>query len=229
MHSEVKTLLPDWEEVHRLVPSHFPPIDLFEHVSDPGDLELVFAIESLTNDRLKDEVGDLSLVAEDQRISGVGSTPIMAAFTHISMLKPTRFTDNTQYGVYYGANGLKTAFAETIYHREKFLSATKEPDTDITLRDYINKIVVDLHDITDSSFDVLHTEDYTVSQAFAKKMRAKNSNGLLYNSVRNTGGKCIAIFKPKALTIPIQGGHYTYKWCGKTQKITHVLKLELMQ
>lgn len=225
----VVKILPEWEQIHRLVPSHFPPIDLFEHVSNPDDLELIFAIESLTNDRLKDETGNLALIAPQDRISGVGSTPIMAAFTHISTLKPTRFTDNSQYGVYYGANDLDTAFAETIHHREKFYGSTKEPDTDITMRDYISKVAFELHDITSVEFSFLHGEDYLPSQAFAKKMRKDDSNGLVYNSVRNDGGQCVAIFKPKAVTIPIQGSHYTYKWCGKSQKIINVIKLELIR
>ena len=153
----------------------------------------------------------------------------MAAFTHISNLKPTRFTDNTSYGVYYGANNLETAFAETIHHREKFYSATHENDTNITMREYVNKVVRKLHDITAVQFSHLHTENYTEPQAFAKILRKSGSNGLMYNSVRNKGGKCIAIFKPKAVSIPIQGSHFSYKWCGKTQKITHVIKLELIQ
>jgi len=49
MHNEVSTCLPDWEKLHRLVPSHFPPIDLFENVAKPEDLEIVFALESLTS------------------------------------------------------------------------------------------------------------------------------------------------------------------------------------
>lgn len=229
MPTEAKKILLDWDQVHRLVPSHFPPIDLFENVSDPEDLEIIFAIEALTNDRMKDEVGDLALVPANERISGVGTTPIMAAFTHISPLNPTRFTDNTKYGVYYGANTLETAFDETIYHREKFLSATKETDTDITMRDYINKVISEVDDITGEYYHELHTEDYAKAQIFAQDIRSKGSNGLLYNSVRHAGGLCVAMFKPKALSIPIQGSHYTYKWCGKSQRITAVIKLELVQ
>ncbi len=226
MHKEAKSTLPNIEQVHRLVPSHFPPIDLFENVSNPDELDLIFAIESLTNNRLKEETGDLALVPLEDRVSGVGSTPVMAAFTYISPLNPTRFTDNTSYGVYYGADNLETAFAETIHHREKFLSATNEPDTDVTMRDYINKIALELHDITDDSYKELYFEDYTRPQFFAKELRASGSNGLLYNSVRNQGGLCVAVFKPKALTIPIQGSHYTYKWCGRSQKIIAVIRLE---
>ncbi|WP_421131741.1 RES family NAD+ phosphorylase [Alteromonas sp. A079] len=227
MHNEVKTLLPDWEKLHRLVPSHFPPIDLFENVASPDELDIVFAIESLTNDRLRDEVGNLALVPAEERISGPGSTSVMAAFTHISI--PTRFADGVEYGVYYGARDLHTAFAETIYHREKFLSATNEPDTELTMRCYINKVALALHDIRGDAFAHLHTDDYTPSQQFAKNMRATGSNGLLYKSVRDKGGECVAAFRPKAVTIPIQGGHFRYIWSGKKQKIENILEVNLIK
>lgn len=227
MHKEVNTVLPDWEKLHRLVPSHFPPIDLFENVASPEELEIVFAIESITNDRLREEVGDLALVPAEDRISGPGSTPVMAAFTHISI--PTRFTDGTEYGVYYGAKDLNTAFAETIYHREKFLSATNEPDTELTMRCYINKVALELHDVRGEEFECLYTDDYTVPQQFAKEMRSKGSHGFVYNSVRDKGGECVAAFKPKAVTIPVQGGHYKYVWSGKKQKIINILEVNLIK
>lgn len=227
MPNEVSTVLPDWEKLHRLVPSIFPPIDLFENVASPDELDIVFAIESITNDRLREEVGELALVPEEERISGPGSTPVMAAFTHIAI--PTRFTDGTEYGVYYGARDLDTAFAETIYHREKFLSATNEPDTELTMRCYINKVALELHDVRGDEFTHLYADDYSTSQKFAKEMRTNGSNGLLYKSVRDEGGECVAAFKPKAVTIPVQGGHYKYIWSGKTQRIENILEVNLIK
>lgn len=227
MHNEVNTLLPDWEKLHRLVPTHFPPIDLFENVASPDELEIVFAIESMTNDRLRDEVGNLSLVPVEERISGPGSTPVMAAFTHISI--PTRFANGVGYGVYYGARDLDTAFAETIYHREKFLSATNEPDTEITMRCYINKVALELHDIRGDAFAHLYADDYAASQQFAKDMHSKGSNGLLYKSVRDEGGECVAAFRPRAVTIPVQGGHFKYMWSGKKQRIENILEVKLVK
>ncbi|MCP3850427.1 MAG: RES family NAD+ phosphorylase [Gammaproteobacteria bacterium] len=227
MPNEVNTVLPDWEKLHRLVPSHFPPIDLFENVASPDELEIVFAIESITNDRLREEVGDLALVPEEERVSGPGSTPVMAAFTHISI--PTRFTDGTEYGVYYGARDLNTAFAETIFHREKFLAATNEPDTELTMRCYINKVALELHDVRGDEFESLYTDDYVAPQEFAKEIRAQGSNGLLYRSVRDEGGECVAAFKPKAVTIPVQGGHYKYIWSGKKQRIENILEISLIK
>lgn len=228
MHKEVKTHLPDWDKLYRLVSSHYPPIDLFENVADPDDLELVFAIESITNDRLRAQVGDLALVSSEERISGPGSSPVMAAFTHISKDCASRFSDGCEYGVYYGAKDLKTAIAETIYHREKFLASTQESDTELTMRCYINKVALELHDIRDVEFAHLLGDDYGASQQFAKAMRASGSNGLLYPSVRHKGGECVAAFKPKAVTIAVQGSHYKYIWSGKKQKIEHVLEVNLL-
>ena len=45
-------------DVYRIVSSRFPPLPLFDRITKPGDLEAVFAIEAMTNDRLRQEVGD---------------------------------------------------------------------------------------------------------------------------------------------------------------------------
>ena len=42
----------EWQPCFRIVPSRFPPISLFEAVVDPADLEAVYEIEAMTNDRL---------------------------------------------------------------------------------------------------------------------------------------------------------------------------------
>jgi hypothetical protein len=54
-------ILPEWK-AHRIIPSYYPPIDLFERIYDtPEELAIAFEIESMTNDRLLDEAGDLQL------------------------------------------------------------------------------------------------------------------------------------------------------------------------
>ncbi len=97
------------------------------------------------------------------------------------------------------------------------------------MRCYINRVALALHDIRGETFAHLHGEDYSAPQAFAKQMRASGSNGLLYNSVRDKGGECVAAFKPKAITIPVQGGHYKYIWSGKKQKIENILQVSLIK
>ena len=115
----------DWRPSYRLVPSRFPPIQLFERVADPADLEAVIAIEGLTNDRIRDEVGEIRLVAPEDRISGPGSSPIMAAFTHVNP-EGGRFTDGT-FGAWYAAHDLHTAACETAHQRAISWPARRKP------------------------------------------------------------------------------------------------------
>jgi hypothetical protein len=226
MLKEANLYLPDWEHVYRLIPSHFPPINLFEQVSNPEDLDLVFAIEALTNDRLRDETGELSLVPTNERISGIGSTPVMAAFTHVGIA--SRFSVG-EYGVYYGANCINTGIAESSHARAVFFAATNEPDTELTMRCYINRVALEMHDIRGADYTQLQQDNYTAPQLLAAKLRNHGSNGLIYSSARYPGGECVAAFKPKAVTITIQGSHYRYLWNSKKQEIDHVLKLEIIK
>ncbi len=207
-----------WKPCWRLVPSCFPPVGLFDRVAYPEDLDIVFAIESLTNDRLRDEVGDITLVPPEDRVSGSGATPIMAAFTHLNP-EGSRFSDGS-YGVYYAANDINTAIAETCFHRSRFLAATNEPPIEIDMRSYASDINASLHDIRHNQAGMpdiytINPEAYGAAQTLAKNLRDTGSNGIVYDSVRNPGGECVAIFRPRLLSPVIQGAHYCYVWDGK--------------
>ena len=80
-----------WTPCFRIIPSRFPPIGLFDRVAAPEDLEAVIELESMTNPRLRDEIGEIQLVPPDERISGPGTSIIMAAFTHLNP-EGSRFT-----------------------------------------------------------------------------------------------------------------------------------------
>ena len=212
-----------WQPCWRLVPSRFPPVGLFDRVAAPEDLDIVFAIEALTNDRLRDEAGEISLVPVGDRISGPGTTPIMAAFTHLNP-EGSRFTDGS-YGVYYAANTIDTAIAETRFHRSLFLAATQQAPIAIDMRSYASDLDADLHDIRKMQSDLpgIYSADpsrYAEAQALAKDLRHAGSNGIVYDSVRYSGGECVALFRPTVLTPVRQGPHYCYQWNG--QEITDV-------
>jgi hypothetical protein len=215
----VKLTTPGWPNAYRIISSSFPPISLFEDILDPAELQMAYALESLTNDRLAEQAGVLSRVAPQDRVSGDGSTPVMAAFTHIG--RASRFTDGT-FGVYYAASSQSAAIAETSFHQERFLAATQEPDVELTMRTYVNKVVKPMHDIR-SGFAHLHDPDpahYGPSQAFARQLREEHAWGILYNSVRAQDHECIAALRPPAISIPVQGKHLRYVWEAKSQKIT---------
>jgi RES domain-containing protein len=205
-----------WAPSYRMVPSRFPPLGLFDRVARPEDLEFVLAAEQLTNDRLRDEVGELALVPREERISGPGTTAIMASFTHLNP-EGSRFSDGS-YGVYYAAHELATAIAESAYHRARFLARTAEPPGEIDMRTYLADIRADLVDLRGYGRrkpELLHPDSYTASQAYGRARRAEGAGGIVYDSVRREGGLCVAMFRPRLVAPARQGPHICYIWDGK--------------
>ena len=121
-----------WRPSYRLIPSRYPTVGLYDAIADPADLDVVFAIEALANPRLRDEIGELQLVPPEERVTGPGATPVMAAFTHLNP-EGSRFSDGS-YGVYYAAHSLETSVAEVSHHRAIFLRRTDEPAIDLDMR-----------------------------------------------------------------------------------------------
>ena len=108
------------DHVYRVIPARYPQISLFERVSGPEHWEVLYAVESLTNLRLRDEVGDIRLVALQDRVYGDGASWIMAAFTHPPVDgRGGRF--NKDFGIYCCSADESVAVAESAYHRERFL------------------------------------------------------------------------------------------------------------
>lgn len=210
-----------WSQAYRIVPSRFPTVGLFDRVAEPDDLEAVFALEALTNPRLREEWDALQRVPAERRISGPGSTPVMAAFTHLNP-DGSRFSDGS-WGVFYAAHDLATAVEETVFHRELFLAATAEPPCDTQMRCYRTAISGKLHDLRDG-WPALHDPDsYVASQAMAADLRKAGSNGIVYGSARRAGGECAAVFYPDLLAPCTQGPHLLYRWDG--QRIAQVLEI----
>jgi hypothetical protein len=209
-----------WRPSYRLIPSRYPTVGLYDRVADPADLDVVFAIEALTNPRIRDEIGQLQLVAPDERVSGVGATPVMAAFTHLNP-DGSRFSDGS-YGVYYAAHELVTAIAEVSHHRALFLSRTHEPAMDVDMRAISASLDAELHDLRGlgkRGQALLDPDDYAAPQAFARSLRAAGSWGVQFPSVRHTGGLCVGVFRPRALRHARSGAHIALHWDGS--RITH--------
>lgn len=198
----------------RIVPSRFPPVGVFDELVDPEEVDALYEIETLTNDRLSEDLGLIHLVAPEDRLAGPGATPIMAAFTHPNP-GGSRFSDGS-FGVYYCGDSEEVAIRESVHHRERFLRLTGESPCRIEMRLYTGEIQRDLHDGLEGRLpdDVLNPEDYTVSQQWGAELREIGSYGLMYPSVRHPGGLCAALFRPPAISPVRQARHYEYRFDG---------------
>ena len=209
-----KTSTLAWNPTYRLVPSRYPPVGLFDRVANADDLDVIFAIEAITNPRLRDEIGEIRLVVRNDRIVGTGSSVVMAAFCHLNP-EGSRFSDGT-WGVYYCASSLEVAVAEVSHHRANFLRATAQLPLDIDMRCYVGHVTKPLHDLRPKTWSKMHDlDDYAAPQALAKRLRVDNAWGVVYRSVRAPGGACVGVFRPNGVDLPVkQGGHASLRWDG---------------
>jgi hypothetical protein len=208
----------EWRGAVRIIRSTFPPIDLFEDIADPADWPLLISAEQKTNPRIMATIGTLDLVPAERRVGGNGASYLMSPFTHVSVDRPSRFTDGS-YGVLYAGNAFETALFETIHHHARFLARTAEaPGWVSQFREIILSVDADLHDLRGLDTDedpVLALDSYKASQALAKALRADGADGVVYPSRRHTGGDCVALFYPDCASNPVQGRHLDYHWDGE--------------
>jgi hypothetical protein len=208
-----------WPKAWRIIASRHPPIDLFERV-DGGDRavsDALIALEELTNPRVRDEIGQISLVPPDHRVSGPGASYVMAPFTHINP-RGSRFADGT-FGAYYAASRLETAIAETIHHFEQYAADSSDPPRSEDMRALVGRFDADLQDVASEPephrSQLLDPNDYSASQKWARGLREAGANGIAYPSVRDRRGRCVAAFWPDVPAIPVQERHLQYHWNGE--------------
>jgi RES domain-containing protein len=207
--------VPDWPHYTRLISSAFPPIDLFEDIADPADWELLARAEGRTNPRIADTIGQLALVPPARRVGGPGASYVMAPFVHCSPDRPGRFHDGS-FGAFYAGDSFETAIAEVAHHAARFLAATNQsPGWIATWRELVGEPKAPLVDVRGAGFESLLTpSNYRASQVFAHTQRTDGADGIVYPSVRQPGGECLAAFWPDVISIPSQTRHLRYHWDG---------------
>ncbi|HUA76309.1 MAG TPA: RES family NAD+ phosphorylase [Acetobacteraceae bacterium] len=213
--SEARLARVGWPKSHRIIRTLYPPVWLFEDIADPADWELLASAEAKTNPRVRQEIGDLSLVPPRRRVSGPTASLVMAAFTHVSRLRPSRFSDGS-YGVWYCGDRFAVALAETAYHFERFMRATAEPPAEAQFRELVCAVGGDLRDLTKGAEPAsLDPDDWRPGQALGAAARAEGEDGILYPSVRHPEGLAAALFWPNSVKLPVQQArHMLYRWDG---------------
>ena len=226
--STIRTYSPKAKKVYRVISTRYPTIHLFEDVADAEMFSALYDLESLTNDRLREETGKLHLVPENERMYGIGCSHIMSSFTHIN---PAGGRFNTGlYGAYYCADKEKTAILEVKYHRERFLKESRiNHATYSEERVLVNKIQAPImHTIIGQQKNmpsVYLTQNYSHSQSLATQLRGQDSWGISYNSIRDKEGICHALFKPIALTPCLEGKKLRFYWNG--HEVHHIEEIKL--
>jgi RES domain len=200
----------------RLVPSRYPSVGILDQVASPDDLEAVIELETWTNDRISNEIGTLHRIPKDEWVIGAPmATVIMAAFCH-PRAEGGRFNGPDR-GAWYASRTAATSHAEVIYHRTKELEEIGIFDTFVQVRAYFADFHGPFADIRDRRKEwepFYRSDDYTASQAFARKLFDGGANGIVYRSVRDVRGECLVCFRPKLVSKVDVGPHFEYRWGG---------------
>lgn len=203
----------NWRKFYRIIGSNFPPINLFEDLANPADWDLVAAAKAEADPAFWSAVGNLSNVPLGRRVGGSGSSWVMGPFVHCSKQYPSRFSDGS-YGIFYAGNSEQVALAETIHHHAAFmLNASAASCWTSGFRILVGSIDRDLHDV-DAVLGARDPDDYRLSQRAGKALRDAGSDGLTWISARSPEGRCIGVFWPDVISIPILSASYSYHWDG---------------
>lgn len=216
------------QTAYRLIPSKYPPKSLFDDVANHQEFEILFAIQELTNPRIRNEVGNLNRVPAEERPYGIrGCNYALGPFVHLNPAG-SRFS-NGDFGVYYAAEDVQTAIAETRHHQQNYFSGIVGLKFDrLSMRCLKTQFSATLRDIRGDNFkghEYYNKDNYSVSQHLGGAIKDNNESGIAYISVRLPDKACYALFSPSAIKDIIQTTHYEYIWDG--EKI--VVALETME
>jgi len=199
---------PSPQPAHRLIPSQFPPIGLFDTVSTAADLSVVMELVGWTNDRL---VADrIDRLPQSEWVYGAPNASIvMAAFLHVAP-GGMRF-NGPELGAWYAADDIRTAAAEVGHHLRRETAARSVATMSRTYRAYAATLLGDYLDLRGQQVtrsDVYTSERYDASQKLGEEVRASGGAGLIYNSLRRQTGINVVAHRPRNITDIVQTDHF---------------------
>lgn len=223
-----KQILLEQDDTHRLIPYRYsdrgrPVLDRIAEGDDDllGDLT---ELEGATNDRLLGESGRLAGISAIELVSGFRLAHIVnATFTH-AQPRGGRFNSPGR-GVWYAAFELATAQREVSFHRAAELKEINWRDQEISpYVDYLADFHHEFHDIRgDANFeDCLDPDSYASSQMLGQQLLNSGSAGIVYPSVRRTGGACLGCFRPPLVLNVREGAMVTFTFVNAELESTRI-------
>jgi len=190
---------------HRLIPSQFPPIGVFDTVATAADLAAVFELVGWTNDRLVAE--RINRLPRDEWVYGrPNASIVMAAFLHVAP-GGMRF-NGPDLGAWYAADDIRTAAAEVAHHLRREAVARRLPGLARTYRAYGAVLLGDYLDIRGQRSDIYASADYGPGQILGEQVRAEGGAGIVYDSLRRRAGVNVVALRPRNITGIVQADHY---------------------
>ena len=193
---------------HRLIPSRFPAIGLFDTVATAADLEAVMELAGWTNDRLVAE--RITRLPQAEWVYGrPNASIVMAAFLHVGP-EGGRF-NGPELGAWYASAGLVTAAVEVAHHMRREAVARGVAAMVRQFRQYPARLLgayLDIRGQQAAMAAVYAPDSHAASQLLGEELRAAGRPGIMYDSVRHAGGVNIAVLRPRHVADVVQADHF---------------------
>ncbi|THD71388.1 RES domain-containing protein [Thalassobius vesicularis] len=212
----------------RLIPAtyHKPPV-LRGLVDSDEEAAILAELEGETSTRLIAEregspaLDRRELVFERRAhdLNVYGQSHINAAFSYT---RPTgnRFNGGER-GAWYCSFDVLTSAEEVAYHRTRELSFIGVFDDEARYVELLADFIGDFPDLADESGHPALNPDpatgYPAGQSLATALRQEGHRGLLYPSVRRTGGACFVAFDPGIIQNVRPGASWNISWSGSPE------------
>jgi hypothetical protein len=207
-------------DTHRFIASKHGQTVLTRIADSDKHLADIFEIENATNDRALAEAGFAHGITVGELLAGVPYYRIVnAAFTHPHPLG-SRF-NGPERGAWYCGFEIATSQAEIAFHKTVDLAEVGIFEDDVTYDDYTADFSADFHDLRGKHrfARFLDPGSYIASQRLAQTLLERGSLGIVYPSVRNVDGTCIACFRPQLVTNVRKGKSYRFVWDGSPEPV----------
>lgn len=200
----------DWAPCWRIIPSRFPPVDLYQRIAPPEDWSVLQEIETLTNERVLTDRGKAAHIRAEDRGPNPTSSLILAPFCHPDP-NGDQFSDGT-FGISYALPTFEAALARSVRGREQFLRQTKERPITLQMRVLNTDMSGMLHDMRGKVAN--DYREVAASRELCRTLRAEGSYGLVYDDPIQTIGTTVAALRPTILSNFRQERHLAFKWDG---------------
>ena len=205
-------------DTSRLIPSKYGGETVLARIADDDShLEDIFELDHATNDRLLAENDLAAGISSRELVFDVpGIRIVNAAFCHPHP-NGSRFNGPDR-GAWYAAFEIETAQAEVAYRKWIELLEIGWLEESVTYAQYLADFSSDFHDLREQTdfAACLDPSSYIQSQRLAAELLAAGSLGVVYPSVRRTGGICVACFRPALVGNVRKGATFQFQWSGSS-------------
>lgn len=185
------------------------------------DIAALAEIEGATSNRLLAQSRGAGEIQPYEMVYGIPHAAfINAAFAYAKPREANRFNGPDR-GAWYAGFETETSIAEVQFHMTEMLRDAGSFEAVVEYSELFASFAGDFLDLRPhpnvSALDPTKAIGYPAGNSLADAARGCGLNGILYPSVRKSGGICIAALVPHAVQSVAQGDVYRMIWDGSSE------------